>query len=342
MGRRARRTPRRLLGTRSLSRKRRPGSMIGGGDPATLAVTTVGSMIGSGDPATFAIATVGSTVGLSPAFDYLPPAASGAEEAAGAGSLEEAAGEGSLPHGLSELRAKLRRQLQEKIEASTSPVLDVESHYSQRFQSRLQWLEQAEVAVGRLVLEIEPMPSLPIPIALDPPSEATATIIGGVKLRRTASFLRRVSLSTLSHAPSLGFWAAPASLVAAPASLAAAPASLTAAPAAASVKEADVEEASVHAASSKGGSAAGNGSGAGGATGSSLQLDLFVLRSKLQRELLELWICRRHAHVVRVGDRHGDANERLEVPVTRNRLGTRGRLRRRRLRERLHKREQDT
>ena len=256
------------------------GSMIGGGDPATLAVSTVGSMIGSGDPATFAIATVGSTVGLSPAFDYLPPAASGAEEAAGAGSLEEAAGEGSLPHGLSELRAKLRRQLQEKIEASTSPVLDVESHYSQRFQSRLQWLEQAEVAVGRLVLEIEPMPSLPIPIALDPPSEATATIIGGVKLRRTASFLRRVSLSTLSHAPSLGFWAAPASLVAAPASL-------TAAPAAASVKEADFEEASVHAASSKGGSAAGNGSGAGGATGSSLQLDLFVLRSKLQRELRE-------------------------------------------------------
>ena len=173
-------------------------------------------------------------------------------------------------------------------------MLDVESHYSQRFQSRLQWLEQAEVAVGRLVLEIEPMPSLPIPIALDPPSEATATIIGGVKLRRTASFLRRVSLSTLSHAPSLGFWAAPASLVAAPASLAAAPASLTAAPAsltaapaAASVKEADVEEASVHAASSKGGSAAGNGSGAGGATGSSLQLDLFVLRSKLQRELRE-------------------------------------------------------
>ena len=43
----------------------------------------------------------------------------------------------------------------------------------------------------------------------------------------------------------------------------------------------------MHAASSKGGSAAGNGSGAGGATGSSLQLDLFVLRSKMQRELRE-------------------------------------------------------
>jgi hypothetical protein len=95
-----------------------------------------------------------------------------------------------------------------------------------------------------------------------------------VKLRRTASFLRRVSLSTLSHAPSLGFWAVPASLAAAPA--------------AASVKEADVEGASVHAASFKGGGAAGNGSsGSGGATGSSLQLDLFVLRSTLQRELRE-------------------------------------------------------
>lgn len=236
---------------------------FGSDDAVVLAVGTVGSTIGSSDAATLAVETVGSTVGLSPAFDYLQPAASLAEEAAGAGSL---------PHGLSELRAKLRRQLQEKIEASTSPVLDVESPYSQRFQSRLQWLEQAEVAVGRLVLEIEPSPSLPLPVALSP-SEATATVGGGVKLRRTASFLRRVSLSTLSHAPSLGFWAAPASPAAAPA--------------AASVKEA-VEGASVHAASSKGGGAAGNGSsGSGGATGSSLQLDLFVLRSKLQRELRE-------------------------------------------------------